>query len=142
MPSATNAGSYTVVVANLAGSITSSVAMLTVLVPPAITTPPQSLTVNQGTNAPFSVTAGGTAPLSYQWQWNGAPISGATDTNYTVTSAQSTNAGSYTVVVTNLAGSVTSAVATLTVIVPPAITNQPVSQVIPPGHLRHLHRRG
>jgi sugar lactone lactonase YvrE len=128
-----NAGSYTVVVSNSVGSITSAVAILTVLVPPAITNQPQSLTVNQGTDAPFSVTATGTTPLFYQWQWNGAPISGATATNYTVTSAQPTNAGSYTVVITNLAGSVTSFVATLTVIVPPAITNQPVSQSVLQG---------
>ena len=118
-----DAGSYSVVVTNTAGSVTSSAAMLTVIVPPSIANPPQSLTVNQGTNAAFSVTATGSAPLAYQWLFNGGAISGATDTNYTVTSAESTNAGSYSVVVTNLAGSITSAVATLTVTVPSAITN-------------------
>jgi hypothetical protein len=129
----TNAGSYSVVVTNSLGSITSSVATLTVIVPPTIAIPPQSLTVNQTSNAAFSVTAAGTAPLAYQWLFNGGAISGATATNYTVTSAQSTNAGSYSVVVTNVLGSVTSAVATLTVIVPPVITNQPVGQIILQG---------
>src|SRR5439155_468329 len=116
----TNAGGYSVVITNSFGGVTSSVATLTVLVPPSITTQPQSLTVTQTQDAAFSVTAAGTAPLSYQWLFNSAPISGATATNYTVTNAQSTNGGSYSVVVTNGYGSVTSSVATLTVLVPPS----------------------
>ena len=104
----TNAGSYTVVVTNASGSVTSSHATLTVLVPPSIAAPPQSLTITQGTDAPFAVTASGTAPLSYQWLFNGAPISGATASGYTVINAQSTNAGSYSVVVSNAVGSLTS----------------------------------
>jgi sugar lactone lactonase YvrE len=129
----TNAGSYSVAVSNSAGSVTSSNALLTVLVPPTIAAQPQSLTVTQGQTAAFSVTPAGTTPLSCQWLFNSAPISGATDTNYTVTSAQQTDAGSYSVVVTNVLGSVTSSVAPLTVIVPPVITNQPISQTIPQG---------
>src|SRR5208282_4505705 len=102
----------TVVVTNAAGSITSSVATLTVLVPPTIAAPPQSLTVTQGQNAAFSVTPAGTAPFAYQWLFNGGAISAATTSGYTVANAQSTNAGSYTVVVTNAAGSITSSAAT------------------------------
>ena len=64
--------------------------------------PTGSLTVTPGPGAAFSVTAAGTTPLSCQWQFNSTPISGATGTSYTLTGAQSTNAGSYTVVVTNL----------------------------------------
>ena len=129
----TDAGSYSVVVTNSLGSVTSSVATLTVILPPAITTPPQSLTVSQGTDAPFSVAVTGTAPIAYQWCFNGGAVSAATDSGYTVTSAQSTNAGSYSVVVSNILGSTTSAVATLTVIVPPSITTPPVSQTILEG---------
>ena len=94
---------------------------------------PRSLTVTQSQGAAFSVTAVGTTPLSCQWLFNSAPISGATATNYTVISAQSTNAGSYSVVVTNSLGSVTSAVATLTVIVPPTIAAPPQSLTVTQG---------
>lgn len=124
-----NAGSYAVVVTNVAGTVTSSTATLTVNVPPSITTQPVSQIVDQGQNATFSVAAAGTAPLSYQWTFNGADIAGATATSYTVSSAQADNAGSYAVVVTNVAGTVTSSTATLTVILPPIISTQPASQL-------------
>lgn len=84
-------------------------------VPPSIITPPQSQTVLVGSNATFSVVAYGTAPLSYQWRFNGTNIPGATLTNYTRVNAQTNDSGNYAVVVTNVAGSITSAVATLTV---------------------------
>ena len=106
---------YTVVVTNVAGSVTSTVASLTVWVTPAITAQPQSRTNLAGTTANFSVTATGTAPLAYQWRFNGTNLAGATASNYPIASVQLSNAGNYTVVVTNVAGSVTSAVAVLTV---------------------------
>src|SRR6185437_13740772 len=109
-----NAGNYAVVVANVAGSVTSANAALTVNTPPSITTQPSSQTVNQGQNATFSVVAAGTAPLAYQWTFNAANISGATASSYTVVSAQPANAGNYAVVITNSLGSVTSANAALT----------------------------
>ncbi|MGO8675015.1 MAG: beta strand repeat-containing protein, partial [Limisphaerales bacterium] len=125
-----DAGSYTVVVSNSFGSVTSAAAVLTLLIPPAIVTQPASQSVTAGANVGFSVTASGTAPLSYQWQFNGANLSGATGSNFTLTSVQTPNAGNYVVVVTNLAGSVTSAAALLTVLTPPAIVTQPVSQSV------------
>src|SRR6185437_4430562 len=64
------------------------------------------------------------------WQFNTLTISGATDSSYTIASAQATDAGSYACVVTNMAGSVTSANATLTVILPPIINVQPASQSV------------
>jgi hypothetical protein len=82
---------------------------------PAITSQPASQTVTAGSSATFTVTASGTAPLSYQWRFNGTAISGATSSSYTVSNAQSANAGNYSVVVSNSAGSVTSNNATLTV---------------------------
>jgi 2-hydroxy-3-keto-5-methylthiopentenyl-1-phosphate phosphatase len=126
----TGAGNYNVVVTNNAGSITSQVATLTVLVPAGITTQPQSQAVVQGQNASFSVGASGTAPLSYQWNFNGTAVSGATTSALTLTNVQTTDAGSYMVVVTNSWGSVTTAVAMLTVYVPPAVTTQPQSQAV------------
>jgi hypothetical protein len=128
-----DAGNYTVVVANAGGSVTSQVATLTVYVPPTITTQPRNLTVTQGQNAAFTVVASGTVPLSYQWNFNGTNISDATNASLTLTNVQGSQAGSYTVLVTNLAGSITSAVATLTVKVPPAITTQPQSQMVAIG---------
>ena len=126
-------GSYLVVVTNVAGSATSAVAALTVYVPAGITTQPLSQTTTQGLNATFSVVASGTAPFSYQWRLNGTVLSGATSGSVALTNVQTSQAGSYTVVVTNSWGSATSAVATLTVLVPPGITTQPQSQAVVVG---------
>lgn len=82
---------------------------------PVITAQPQSLSVVAGNSANFSVTATGSAPLSYQWRRNGTNISGATGSSYGISSVSTTSAGSYSVVVSNAAGSVTSNNATLTV---------------------------
>jgi Immunoglobulin domain len=85
-------------------------------VAPAITTQPQSQTVNAGQTATFSVVATGTAPLSYQWKKNGSNISGATSASYTTPAAAAYDTlTSFGVVVSNSAGSVTSNSATLTV---------------------------
>ena len=73
-----------------------------------------------GANVLLTVTATGFGTLSYQWQFNGAGVAGATGTSLTLSSVQPTNAGSYTVVVTNTLGSGTSAVAVLTVLGTPA----------------------
>jgi endonuclease/exonuclease/phosphatase family metal-dependent hydrolase len=112
---ATNAGDYTVVITNIVGSVTSAVATLTITTGPVITNQPQSLAVNVGDNAVFTVGASGPAPLSYQWRFNAVNLFGATNASYTRTNAQLADAGNYTVVVTNLSGSVTSSVAALTV---------------------------
>jgi hypothetical protein len=117
--SGTNAGSYTVVVTDSTSSfsaITSSVATLTVNFPPSITNQPASQAVTNGGSAAFSVSASGTAPLRYSWRLNATNIlAGATNAALTITNARNTNAGSYTVVVTNAYGVVTSTAATLTV---------------------------
>jgi hypothetical protein len=129
----TDAGSYTVVVGNAAGNTTSNAAALTVNVSAAISTQPISQTVNAGATATLTVAANGTAPLSYQWRKNGASISGATSGALTLTNVQPTDAGSYAVVVGNVAGNTTSNAATLTVNVPAAISAQPISQTVNAG---------
>jgi len=125
-----NAGDYTVVAANVGGSVTSAVAMLTVLVPPSIVAAPTNVTVAATGNAMFSVTATGTAPLSYQWFFNATNVlAGKTNAALTVSNVTIGQAGDYTVVVTNIAGSVTSSVAALTVLLPPSIITHPTNLI-------------
>ena len=84
--SADNGAKFDVVVSNSVSSLTSSQATLTVStapVAPTIITQPSNQTVTAGQTATFSVAATGTAPLTYQWQKNAAPITGATATSYT-----------------------------------------------------------
>ena len=85
--------------------------------PPSITAlSPTNLTVLVGQSAGFAVTASGAAPLSYQWRVNGAIIPGATASAYTIALAQLTNAGNYSVVVSDINGTSTSPNARLTVV--------------------------
>jgi hypothetical protein len=131
---------FVAVVSNSAGSATSNAATLTVNpapVAPTITTQPSNQTVTAGQTATFTVTATGTAPLSYQWQKNGANIAGATASNYTTPATNTSDSGStFVVVVSNSAGTATSNAATLTVNPPPVaptITTQPVNQTVTAG---------
>jgi uncharacterized repeat protein (TIGR03803 family) len=130
------AGNYSVEVFNGYGSVRSSNATLTVVVPPIITTQPMNRTNNAGTTATFSVVAANASLLSYEWQKNGtnlvngAKLTGATNSTLTLTSVSDNDAAIYSVTVTNLAGSATSSNATLTVIAPPVITAQPLGQRI------------
>jgi len=138
----TTAGTFTVRVqgVGLAGqgqfeSITFIISGGVTTVAPAITAQPQSTTVAAGGAATFTVTATGTPAPTFQWRKDGTALSGATANRLTLNSVQTGDAGRYTVVVTNSAGSVTSSAATLTVtpVVPPsptfapAITAQPIS---------------
>ena len=102
------AGGYSAHVGNL-------VLHLAFLTPPLITTQPTNQTVTAGSNVTFSVTASGTLPLSYQWSFNGTNLSGATNTMLMLTNVQVSQAGNYTVLVTNAFGSILSSNAMLTV---------------------------
>jgi hypothetical protein len=84
----------------------------------SISTQPGDQTVFVGDDVIFSVSAAGLAPLSYQWHFNGANIGGATNATLTVDIVQTNNAGDYSVVITNLSGSITSSIAMLTVQIP------------------------
>lgn len=101
---------------------------------PDVTTQPQSRTVIEGTNHTFAVTASGTAPLSYQWRKDGGNLSNQTNSSLVLTAIQTNDAGFYSVVVTNAEGSVTSALARLTV----RLTNDPVYP-IPQGGWNYLY---
>ena len=117
--SSDNGAAFVVVVSNSAGSVTSNAATLTVnasATAPTITTQPANQTVTVGQTATFTVVATGTAPLSYQWQKGGTAISGATSASYTTPATTSADNGAqFAVVVSNVAGNVTSSIATLTV---------------------------
>jgi len=82
---------------------------------PVITAQPQNQSTAAGANVQFSVTASGLPTPTYQWYLNGIAFSGATASTLSFTSARSSDAGDYTVVVSNALGSVTSSKATLTV---------------------------
>jgi sugar lactone lactonase YvrE len=139
-----NGTSYQVTVSDPSGSVNSTPATLTVTASspgdpttassaPAITAPPQSLTVTTGQSALFTVTATGSAPLSYQWFRNGNPVTGATTPSWSVTSDTTWDQNQIEVTVSNPQGSVTSTPATLTVLVPPAITSQPQNATVVSG---------
>ena len=99
--------------------------------PPSVTTDPQDQTVLVGQNANFNVLASGTFPLGYQWYYNtNTVLTNQTGSTLTVTNAQLTDAGGYSVIVSNAYGLATSAVAQLTVNVPnqPSIITQPQDQ--------------
>jgi len=128
-----DAGSYTVVVTNAAGSITSAAAVLTVNVPPTITAQPAAQSACPGKSVLFSVTATGTPPLSYQWKKDGTTIAGATTAIYTIPAVTNADEGTYTVVVTNGCGSVTSTPAALSLGAAPTITSEPTAQTVCAG---------
>jgi GH25 family lysozyme M1 (1,4-beta-N-acetylmuramidase) len=85
-------------------------------VAPVITEQPQGVWAGFGSNVTFSVTASGLPAPSLQWLFNGTNLFGMTDTNLVLTNIQAANAGNYSVVATNVAGSVISSNALLSII--------------------------
>jgi hypothetical protein len=104
---------------------------------PSLMVQPVSVTVTAGQAATFSVSATGTAPISYQWRRNAANISGATAASYTIPATTTSDSGSkFDAVVSNNLGSITSSQATLTVnasAAAPAITMQPSNMTVTAG---------
>ena len=100
-----DAGNYDVVVTNLVGSATSAPpAVLTVNITPFIAAPLQNQTVTVGSNVSFTVIAGGTAPLSFQWRKAGFPLAGQMAATLALLAVIPGDAGVYDVIVTNMAG--------------------------------------
>jgi|GEM_PF-2643667 len=110
-------GIYSVRVTNSAGSVTSSGASLQVLLRPQVTSLSSSVTISVGEPLMLSVAATGTAPIALQWKKNGVVIPGATGEAFAVSDSTLGDSGSYTVVLSNAAGEVTS---------------QPISVVVKP----------
>jgi pectate lyase len=130
-----DSGEYSVVVSNTSGSDTSAVANLSVTIPtaPTISAQPQGQTVLPGSTASFTVVAGGSGPLIYQWYYNtGTPVANANNSTLTLTNIQPVAAGNYSVVVSNLVGAIISSNAVLIVNtnpVAPVFISQPSSQI-------------
>ena len=134
---ADSGASFSVQVSNSAGPVTSNAATLTVNpVAPLIATQPASIGVSEGQAATFAVVAVGSAPLAYQWRRGGVDIAGANANAASFTTPVAVigdNGVLFSVVVSNAAGSVTSAEATLTVSAAsagPSITAQPAAVTV------------
>jgi PKD repeat protein len=127
---ADDSAEYTLAVTNLAGCATSTVARLTVSLPPVMQTQPASQTVILGETARFTAMVSGTEPLVLQWFKNGTAIANATSNLFRIESAGTNDAAQYWLAATNAAGGVTSAVALLTVLAPPSILTQPARQTV------------
>ncbi|MCX8155867.1 MAG: immunoglobulin domain-containing protein [Verrucomicrobiae bacterium] len=119
---------YYVVTGNLPEGESSQSPERSVLTPPAIVVQPQSVSVPEGGTFNLSVVAVGQGTLTYQWRKDGANIGGATSASYSKSNTAISDGGAYDVVVANAAGSVTSSVATVTVLLVPVITQQPQAQ--------------
>jgi len=126
------AGEYRVVVANSFGAVTSTVALVTVLVPPSILGQSASTNVAAGKTVSLFVNAGGSSPFSYRWLFESTSIAGATSSILTIGNIQSANEGIYRPVVANSVGTVTGAVISVRVMpAAPVIVSNPATLTLP-----------
>jgi hypothetical protein len=110
------------VVTNAYGSVTSTPALLSVLLPAFIVSEPTNTVALSGSTALLSVTAGGDQPLTYQWYFNETNrLAQATNAMLVLSNVTPSQSGTYAVAVANAYGSATSTPALLTVVVPPTI---------------------
>ena len=117
---------YRIAVDGLDGTMASTVLNWQEPTTPVFVKQPQNQTKYEGETVTFTAQAVGNPSSSYQWQFNGGNISGATSSSYTITAIGTNNAGNYTVAATNTSGSVTSAVAVLTVLTSEATLSSPI----------------
>ncbi len=136
---AQNGNKYQAVFTNSQGHGTTTIAILTVLISPTVTTNPNSQSIPSGQAVTFAAAAGGNPIPTVQWQvrTNGGTsfvsIPGATSTTYSFVVAAAQNGNQYQAVFTNSQGHVTTTAAALTVLTTPTITTNPTSQIIPSG---------
>lgn len=131
-----DAGAYTLTVTNVAGSASTNLTVtVTPSTPPVITTQPTNQVVFANQTVQLNVAATGTGPLSFQWRKEGVNLTtnavtfGITNAQLTIYNLSATNEGDYSVVITNYAGSVTSAVANISILqvaTPTFLTQPPV----------------
>ena len=124
----TDAGDYTAIAANFAGSVTSVVATLSPIgAAPVVLLPPQDKSTFCGDSPSLQVTVDGSTPFSYQWLFEGTPVAGATRSSLALTRINTNQAGAYSVAVTNSFGSITSVTAQVTVLVEPPLITSPLA---------------
>ena len=128
---ATNSDTYSVVVSNPFGSVTSAVVTVTVGIPPSIASQPSNQTVEAGSSLTLTVTANGSTPFEYQWENSEGEIAGQTNSSLVLNPAITNYTDSYSVIIANPYGAVTSEVAAAFVYLPVSILSQPASQVVP-----------
>ena len=142
IPSATtnDAGDYRVIISNFLSSVTSSVASVTVTqAPPVLASPPANQTGCLSNPVALMVTAYGTPPITYQWRFNETDLPGQTNSSYLITSATLTDAGNYSVLVSNALGTAATSNATLQLLPSyPAIVVPPASQTVITGAVVQL----
>jgi len=129
-----DAGGYQVVISNAAGSVTSSVAVLSVGFPVIITQQPASATVPAGTPVTLEVLATGLPAPQLQWALNNLNLPGQTNADLVLEAATTNMAGTYSVIVSNLFGSQTSSQAVLTVTPLPHVTKEKLAVKINPAN--------
>jgi hypothetical protein len=131
---AVDAGLYTVVVTNAGGSTTSTPATLTIdPLPLRIDSQPANAAVVAGQTATFTVVANASLPISYQWYKLTTLLPGATSASLVISNAQATDEGRYHVYVSTSVRSIDSYKATLSLVVPPAFTQQPLDETVSAG---------
>jgi YVTN family beta-propeller protein len=116
-----DAGGYDVIISSSQANITSLVATLTFIPPPTIVTSPQNVTVAPGANSFFSIKATSSFPINYQWLKNGMNVNGPNSPTLVLPPVRASDAGTYSVIVFNASGSVTSAPAVLNVLSSPPL---------------------
>jgi hypothetical protein len=104
---ASQAGTYRVDVTNAFGKVSASV-NVTVKQPPVITLQPANVTVSAGQTMSLKVQAKGADPLTYQWQKDAVDLAGATSPTLQIANASSADAGTYTITIANVDGTVQS----------------------------------
>ena len=121
---ASDAGDYTVVVSNSCSNITSETALLSICIPVEITSQPEDINAQLGDNISFSVSATG-SDFNYQWMKDDAIIVDEENNSLEISNVQASDAGDYTVVVSNSCSNITSETALLSICIPVEITSQP-----------------
>ena len=120
-------GTYSVAVANPYSTATSVGVAVNIGIAPQIATQPASATYNLGTTATLAVVASGTGVFTYQWYCNNVVIAGQTAATLSLANVAYSATGDYRVVVSSPYGTVTSGIATLTIIGPPVLVTNPAS---------------
>ena len=139
------AGFYSVVIFNSAGSVESAIAQVNVLLPPFVSANPVSRSVYikpdpkaanlpNGTNVTFTIAANsGNSGLTYQWQFNGVDLPGATASSLTISNVQVADEGDYRCLVTDSVDTVISGSARLVPLISPTIVQKPSDIVVAAG---------